>query len=93
MTRTLQPPTPPTPTPASPRATSSNYTLTVGHRLEEDLGEVNVVGVGYEARPGREAYGSLGGASTVEVTDTSPPETPMRSLEQPFLFLQARRGR
>ena len=26
------------------------------------------------------------GAGTVEVTDTSPPETPMRSLEQQFLF-------
>ena len=38
-------------------------TLTVGHRLEEELGEVYVVGVGYEARPGREAYGSLGGAA------------------------------
>ena len=38
-------------------------TLTVGHRLEEELGEVYVVGVGYEARPGREAYGSLGGAT------------------------------
>ena len=35
----------------------------MGHRLEEELGEVYVVGVGYEARPGREAYGSLGGAA------------------------------
>ena len=31
------------------------------------------------------------GAGPVEVTDTSPPETPMRSLEQQFLFFQARR--
>ena len=31
------------------------------------------------------------GAGTVEVTDTSPPVAPMRSLEQQVLFFQARR--
>ena len=39
-------------------------TLTVGHRLEElDEGFVDVVSSGYEARPGHEAFGSLGGAA------------------------------
>ena len=32
------------------------------------------------------------GTGTVEVTDTSPPETPMRSLEQQFLFFTGTEG-
>ena len=38
-------------------------TLTAGHFLDEDEGDVTVIATGYEARPGREAYGSLGGAA------------------------------
>ena len=38
-------------------------TLTVGHELDEYDGDIGVASAGYEARPGREAFGSLGGAT------------------------------
>ena len=44
-------------------------------------------------RTGGSSTGECRGTGTVEVTDTSPPVAPMRSLEQQVLFLQARRGR
>ena len=37
--------------------------LTVGHRLEEEDGDIDVVQAGYEARSGRTAFGSLSGAT------------------------------
>ena len=38
-------------------------TLTVGHRLDDFDGDMGVAEAGYEARPGRTAFGSLGGAT------------------------------
>ena len=38
-------------------------TLTVGHKLEEEDGYIDVTEAGYEARSGRTAYGSVNGAT------------------------------
>ena len=38
-------------------------TLTVGHKLEEEDGYIDVAEAGYEARSGRTAYGSVNGAT------------------------------
>ena len=60
-TRTVAPAATVCPTTAA--ATVWCATLTVGHLTEEEHGDIEVVQAGYEARSGREAYGSLGGAT------------------------------